>query len=333
MRYIGNKNRLLININNFIENNIKEDIVSFCDIFAGTGSVGNFFQNKYKIISNDYMNYSFIINKGLLVGEDDFKGLDYDIFDYFNNLKEDELISGFFHKNYSPNGNRMYFSEYNSKKIDTIRIEIEKLLKNGKINENEYYYLLMCLIESVSKVSNTTGVYGAYLKNWDSRSIKNMEFLKIKLNYHKYENLVYNKDSKILLKEIEGDLIYVDPPYTNAQYCDQYHILETLTKYDNPEIKGITGKRDTKNTKSKFSYKKNALIEFEELMLNMKFKHIVVSYSSHGIISMEDMINLLKIYGDEKTLIIEEIKYRRYENARTTKNKELNEYLFYIKKN
>lgn len=333
MRYIGNKNRLLDNINTFINKNISNECVDFCDIYAGTGSVGNYFQDKFRITSNDYMHYSYVLNKGLLEGENNFKKFDYDIFEYFNNLKENDYVEGFFYKNYSPgNSSRMYFSEHNASKIDTIRIKIEEFFKNDNINENEYYYLLMCLIESTSKVSNTTGVYGAYLKNWDSRSIKDMEFLKIKLNTHKYNNIVYNEDSNEIIKKLKGDILYVDPPYTNAQYCDQYHVLETLTKYDEPEIFGISGKRNTKDIKSKLSYKKSALNEFDDLISNVNFEHIIISYSSHGLISMNDMINILKKYFNEKTINVEEIKYRRYENARTKKDKELNEYLFYAKK-
>lgn len=334
MRYIGNKKRLIENINSFIDKNVKEYCYDFCDIFAGTGSVGNFFQNRYRITSNDYLHYSYILNKGLLCGENKFEKLGYNPFEYFNNMDEKSLICGFFYTHYSPGGSeRKYFSEHNAKKIDTIRYELEELLKKQLINNNEYYYLLMCLVESASKVSNTTGVYGAYLKKWDSRSIKVMEFLQIDLNEHKYENVVYNKDSKELLKEINGDILYIDPPYTNTQYCDQYHVLETLTKYDNPNIFGITGKRNTSQIKSNFSYKKSATDEFDELIHNAEFKHIIMSYSDHGIIPKESIIKILIKYGDAKTLNIQEIEYRRFENARTKKNKKLNEYLFYIKKN
>ena len=66
MRYIGNKNRLINKIDEFVKNNITEECSTFCDLFAGTGSIGLYFKNKYNIISNDYMYFSYILNKGLL---------------------------------------------------------------------------------------------------------------------------------------------------------------------------------------------------------------------------------------------------------------------------
>ena len=52
----------------------------------------------------------------------------------------------------------------------------------------------------------------------------------------KYE--VYNKDSKELIKEIKGDILYLDPPYNTRKYDTNYHILETIALYENPKIKG-----------------------------------------------------------------------------------------------
>lgn len=69
MRYIGNKTRMLERINEFIEDEkIKGE--TFCDIFAGTSSVGDNFKGKYKIIANDFLYFSSIIAKGRLYNSD-----------------------------------------------------------------------------------------------------------------------------------------------------------------------------------------------------------------------------------------------------------------------
>ena len=73
----------------------------------------------------------------------------------------------------------MYFSEENAGRIDYFRATIESWYDGKKINDDEYHYLLACLIESVSFVSNTAGVYGAFLKKWDSRALKPIQFLKV----------------------------------------------------------------------------------------------------------------------------------------------------------
>lgn len=49
-----------------------------------------------------------------------------------------------------------------------------------------------------------------------------------------------------------ADLLYADPPYNSHEYLPNYHILETIAKYDYPEIKGITGLRNYQELKSHF---------------------------------------------------------------------------------
>ena len=344
MRYIGNKLKLLSKIEEFIDENVKDDCLTFCDIFAGTGSVGSFFNKKYKIISNDYMYYSYVVNYGKLKydGSFDFFKLKKhlntdDIFKYLSDLEMDlNKTSGinFVYENYSEgNSDRKYFSKKNALKIDFIRKELDVWYRSDIISENEFFYLLMCLIESASKVSNTTGVYGAYLKYYDSRAVKNMEFLKILVeDFNNFENIIYNQYSNTLSETISGDIVYIDPPYTNQQYSDQYHVLETIAKYDNPEIKGITGKR--KSVKSLYSYKRSAEETIDNLISNLDFKHIILSYNDKSIVSIDKMKEILIRYG--YNLKYSKIEYNKYKNSRTEngqKNKkQLHEYLFYIQK-
>lgn len=85
MRYIGNKTKLLTEIEQLLkEKNIYQDGFIFCDLFAGTCTVGNFFKNKYKIIANDtlYMSYATSVGK-LCSKKNFFKKLGFDPFDYF----------------------------------------------------------------------------------------------------------------------------------------------------------------------------------------------------------------------------------------------------------
>ena len=254
MRFIGNKSKLL----NQIYNVIKDDtsIKTIFDCFAGTGSVGEFFHNKgYKIISNDLLHFSYVIQMCKLVvniknitfvkfnqetwWDNEKDGL-INILNYLNNL---ELKEGFIFKNYTPEGTkdneyqRMYFSNQNGKKIDTIREKIEEWNTNNMINKQEYYLLLGNLLESTSLVSNITGTYGAFLKKWDNRSLKLLNLKNFYEMNGNDNNIVVNVDSKTILEDYEYDLLYMDPPYNSRQYGSNYHILETISRYDNPNIK------------------------------------------------------------------------------------------------
>lgn len=115
--------------------------------------------------------------------------------------------------------------------IDFIRNTIDVWFDEKKINEYEKYYLIGSLLESVSKVSNVAGVYSAFLKIWDPRAVKRMEFIPLEsLPNARYQNEVYIEDVNDLITKISGDILYLDPPYTPTQYISQYHVLETIAK-------------------------------------------------------------------------------------------------------
>ncbi|MFI3211206.1 MAG: DNA adenine methylase [Peptostreptococcaceae bacterium] len=46
------------------------------------------------------------------------------------------------------------------------------------------------------------------------------------------------------MKSISGDILYLDPPYNERQYSSIYRLPETVARYDNPTLVGISGKRD-----------------------------------------------------------------------------------------
>ena len=334
MRYIGNKQKILQQIADVVYSlNIDKDNSTFFDAFSGTATVGNFFKDRFKIIANDNLYSSYIMSQAKLNTPDmKFSKLGLNPFEIFNDPSK--KLEGFIYDNYSLGGSkRMYFSEENASRIDYIRTKIEEWYKKELIDSKEYYYLIACLLESVSKVANIAGVYGAYLKKWDPRATKEMKFIPIEMeiSQSKFENEVYNRNIEELINDVSGDILYLDPPYTKNQYSVQYHLLETISNYDNPEIKGITGARDTSKLSSDFSKNGYAHIAFEKIIARAKFKHIILSYSSDGIMSKEYIESVLKRFGKPETLIFKKIEYPRYLNSRA-KDIEHYEYIFYIEK-
>ena len=334
MRYIGNKAKVLNEIDQLLaDKNLNRKGLVFFDAFSGTASVGHHYKNIYKIIANDNLYFSYVITEAKLNSKKNmFKKLGFDPFEYFNKIEC--LLEGFITKNYAPKfSSRKYFNDYNAEKIDFIRTKIEDWYVNDLITENEKYYLIASLLESVSKVANVAGVYGAYLKTWDPRAVKQMEFIPIDSEPY-VENLaeIYNDDILNIIQKVSGDILYLDPPYTKNQYSTQYHLLETIALYDNPIIKGKTGARDMSFYASDFSKEGNVQVAFENLIANAKFKYIILSYSSDGIMSKEYIESVLKRYGKKDTYEFRKFSYKQYLNNRATHKEDHCEYLFFIEK-
>lgn len=334
MRYIGSKKRLL----NFIEeviNKYKIEKNVFADVFGGTGAVGIWAKNYgYKVISNDLLYFSYLI-QSLNIKYNSyplFNGLNFlsskepkdrvtELINFLNDKEKKKV--GFITKNYSPykNGDRKYFSEENAKRIDFIREEIEDWYVNKKIILEEYNFLLAILVESVPFISNISGVYGAYLKNWDKRALKDIELKVPEIKSNNKNNEIYNVDANELIKSIESDVLYLDPPYNARQYVSNYHLLETIALGDNPEIKGKTGLRSNDfDKKSKYCSKREVLKAFENLVMNCKTKLIVLSYNSEGLMTEEEIVSILSKRG---LVEVHKLEYRRFQSDSVKENRKI----------
>ena len=337
MRYIGSKAALVKNIETCIASNIHTKQKSFCDIFSGTGVVARYFKPQYEIISNDALFFSYIIQKSLVENNSapTFKKLRDTVENPFDFLENAELpnVNKFVEENYSPSGKagRMYFTSENARRIDFIRTTIEQWKVEKKLTEAEYYYLLASLIEAVPSVSNITGTYGAYLKNWDKRAYKKIELPQFDVQNNNRNNKAYNEDVFDLEKHISGDILYIDPPYNSRQYAPNYHVLETIARYDNPVLTGVTGMRPYANQKSVFCSKHEVNDAFEQLIRTADFTHIVLSYSSAGLMNADFIEKTLKDNGIASTYSLQKIPYRKYK-SKIYNESGVCEYLFYIQK-
>lgn len=344
MRYIGNKTKLLFEIQNLlIKKRILNSNLTFCDIFSGTGCVGDFVKSKYRIIANDSLYAAYCVTAAKLRTPSKFHKLSVNPFQYFNSVDTSSYTIGFCYNNFAPTvSGRMYFSDENAKKIDFIRDSLDKWFEDGILAENEYVYLIGCLIESVSKVANVAGVYSAFLRKWDPRALKPMMYVEVERisgDMHS-DNVVYNKNANDLIKEIKGDILYIDPPYTSTQYISQYHVLETIARNDRPITHGVGAHRDNGNQISYWCKKEYVAREFEELIANANFKYIIFSYSDAGLMPKELIEKILKRYAVEGTYSCQEISFVKYKNTRAlnreikenTASQEHFEWLFYIEK-
>ena len=333
MRYLGNKESIVSEIYAILrEKDLIDTNLVFFDCFCGSGSVSDFLKDFYKkIIINDNLTWSVVYTHGRLCAKQcRFEKLGFDPFEYLNSNQEKRF--GFIYKNYSPaESSRMYFIPENAARIDYFRETIESWYKDSLIDENEYHYLLACLIESVSDVSNTAGVYGAFLKKWDSRALKPILFDKVDSKGCSCRSVdQYNAKIEDIIADVDCDIIYLDPPYTQNQYGTQYHLLETLVLDDNPSISPITGSRRTAPMRSDWSKEYKSNILFDRILAKTRARYVLLSYNNDGFLSKEFIEASMKRYGKPETFVCRKISYKKYQNWKSNNINEHFEYLFFI---
>lgn len=334
MKYIGNKTRVLAFIQSCMDTSkIDYKNKKVADLFAGTGSVSNFFlKNGCEVYSCDNMTYSICeqYRVNYFSREPSFKELNKyniqsltDVLDYLNKLNGKK---GYFFDNYAPSGRskRQYFSDSNAMKIDAISDTLEEW--KSQLTKDKYYYLQGIFMCAADKVSNTSGTYGAYLKIWRPMALKEMKLEKPEITSNGINIIVQDDVSNFVKKYKNFDIIYLDPPYNQRQYASNFHVLENLVVNDKQDLKGKTGLRNYDSQKSDYCISSKVYNSFKELINNIDSKYIVMSYSTEGLLSEEEIKNVLSAKG---TVSVFKSEYRRFKtNAWTEENTGLQEIVF-----
>jgi adenine-specific DNA-methyltransferase len=239
-----------------------------------------------------------------------------------------EGAPGFIANNYGPAGDRFYYSIENAEKTDAIRQTIEQWLNQKIISKLEYFYLLASLLEAIDQVANTASVYGAFLKKFKASALRPLILKPLALSNHVAGCEVHQRNANELIREIECDVLYLDPPYNHRQYGANYHVLETIAAYDSPQLKGVTGLRDY--PRSQYCQTKKAAEALADLIVSARAKHILLSYNDEGVISREEIKHILGLRGKPKTF---EQKYSRFkaDSGREYKRDSTTEFIHYVR--
>lgn len=273
-RYLGSKVKLL----NFIDEILikeKVEYSSFADLFAGTGVVSSYFYDKSRVIINDilssnYQSYLAFFGKEKIRTKWLEKKLEY-----YNELNPDTFSDNYFSKNFS----NTYFDKYNAKLIGIIRDDIEVLSSESKVNTREKAYLITSLIYGLDRIANTVGHYDAYRKIEIPKY--KLELRPLLIHKRKYSSKIFKMDANQLVRQIQADVVYIDPPYNSRQYSDAYHLLENIAEWNKQPVYGVAKKIDRAHIKSQYSLK-SAGNAFSDLINNLDTKYILVSYNDMG---------------------------------------------------
>lgn len=304
-RYIGSKSRLVDQIMDHA--GMPTAGGYFVDAFCGTGAVAEAAAELgWKIRINDHLHSAVISASARLISN--AEACFSELGGYASAvqiLNETKPLHGFIWQTYSPASSkycsieRRYFTEENAAKIDAMRVKIAQWVKSGSISITEERLLIGDLFSALNRVANIAGTFGCFLSKWTPSAQR-----KISIRCRTLKNQSTEIETTVgdVFDVTPGpsDLVYLDPPYTKRQYASYYHILETVALGDQPVVEGVAGLRPWKNLASDFCYKRRALKTLTELIQNLHSQRILLSYSSEGHISMENLQSELSTFTQSK---------------------------------
>lgn len=312
-RYIGNKFKLLPFIDSVINT---EGIVfsNFADLFAGTGVVSEHFLNIGKqVIINDNLYSNFVFYQAWLSNKDYNEDKVNTLIKYYN-TESDYIVDNYFSDSFS----NTYYSYEDAKKIGSIREHLETI--RNTLTPREYYIILASLLYTADKIANTVGHFEAFLGR--QPEIKGVQLQM--LNLKKYKNIpdIYQENANVLAKDIQADLVYLDPPYNARQYINFYHLLENLAEWKKMPVAGKTLKMPRAEKMSQYStaQAKSAL---EDLIKSLDTKYVLLSYNNTYVansgasinkITENDIVAMLQKIGEVKKFNTD---YRFFNSGKT----------------
>jgi len=275
------------------------------DLFTGTTRVARGFkENGIHVTAVDTASYSNVFAKTWIELDKNICSqpeLD-DALALLSALKPE---AGYFTKTFCEDAR--YFQPKNGERVDAIRNRIESDYKSSWL----YEPLLASLILGADRVDSTTGMQMAYLKQWASRANNTLELQDPGLIPGSGKSIL--GDAMLVASELEPvELAYLDPPYNQHRYFANYHIWETLVRWDSPAAYGIANKREdvrTDTNRSPFNSRPNMAPALKKLINDVRAETIVLSYNNESWLERDELIEMCRVKGEVEVI---DVSFRRY---------------------
>lgn len=302
VKYIGSK-RVLAPLIQRLASSLP--IETACDVFAGTTRVGQAFKQAGVVVhSNDMATYSEALGHAYIAADETDRTRLPELLEHLRGV---EPRHGYFTETFCVQSR--YFQPHNGMRVDAMRDEIDRLT----LSPVERGLLLTSLMEAADRVDSTCGLQMAYVKKWATRSFQDLE-LRAPRRVPGPAGTVTCLDANELAPQLDGyDCAYLDPPYNQHSYFSNYHIWETLMRWDSPETYGVACKRiDCRINKSAYNSKPNAWPAFSNLIEALPTPWIVVSFNNEGYHDLDLVAALLGEKGYVRTVAVD---FKRYVGA------------------
>jgi len=302
IKYLGSKRTLVPVLNKLA---LASGAKTALDLFTGTTRVARGFkEHGLHVTAVDTASYSHVFAKTWIeLNSQECESSELEAaLGYLSSLKPE---AGYFTQTFCLDAR--YFQPKNGERVDAMRNAIETHYRGSWL----YEPLLAALILAADRVDSTTGIQMAYLKQWARRSSNGLELQNPGLMLGAGRAILGN--ALDVVKDIEPvDLAYLDPPYNQHRYFANYHIWETLVRWDAPDTYGIANKRldvRTDTNRSAFNSKPAMANALTELVKNVQAETIVLSYNNESWLNREQLIELCESKGEVRVL---DVSFRRY---------------------
>lgn len=303
IKYLGSKRILVPHIMATI--NSLPRISTVLDVFSGTARVGHAAKKAgFRVLSNDHNAYAATLARCYV--QADAERMLKRATGIIGELERVRGFHGYFTETFCVKSR--FFRPENGRRIDAIRDKIEAMGFGPEMKA----ILLVSLMEAADRVDSTVGLQMAYLKEWAPRAFSPLQL--------RVPNLVprspfgksrsYQLDALDAATRISADVAYIDPPYNQHKYLGNYHIWETLTLWDKPEVYGVACKRmDCKSRRSAFNSRNQYSTVFDDLLDRLDCRYAIVSFSDEGYVSTGEMMDILSSHG---AVSVRKFDFRRH---------------------
>lgn len=306
IKYIGSK-RVLVPLITEVVGSIP-GVASVADLFSGTARVARALKaTGHDVTANDHNAYAHCLARAYV--QTDEREVSASAERLLRELSALAPKPGYFTETFCERSR--YVHPANGARIDAIRERIAELVRGGQLDADLEAVLLTSLMEAADRVDSTTGVQMAYLKQWAPRALNDLELRMPALLPRGGRAL--QLDALQAARVAKADLAYLDPPYNQHSYLGNYHVWETLVRWDKPPVYGVACKRaDCRDYESAFNSRPRAFCALQDVVsavLANGTRHLVISFSDEGFIPPDDMEAFLSSVGHLATIEVDSKRY------------------------
>jgi len=302
IKYLGSKRRLVPALTTLFE---ASGARTALDLFTGTTRVAQAFkQAGGEVTAVDVATYAEVLGQCYVAT--DARDVDtQELEAMIEDLQATPPEAGYFTETFCVASR--FFQPRNGARIDAIRERIEREYRDSPL----FPVLLTSLMVAADRVDSTTGVQMAYIKRWAKRAERPLTLEVPALLPGR--GIAVRADAREAVKQLGPfDLAYLDPPYNQHRYFTNYHIWETLVRWDKPEHYGVACKRidsRSEETKSVFNKKREMPDALAQVVRDVQADLVVLSYNNEAWVSEAELRGLMAARGEVVVLAFDSKRY------------------------